>query len=125
MKLRKLCATAALVALLGVLSNGGCSKPAPKVRTYEELIADEIRALERLRAEQTARWPAEGKTDAQIKDMQAKVQDAIDKLKNPPPVPPPDDLPPGEPDKKGSPEPEKKGSPEPDKKGTPEPNKKG
>lgn len=98
MKLPKLGATAALVAILVLLS---CSKPAPTAKSYEAMIADEIRALEKLRAAKTAQYRAAGKSAAQIESMQKDIQGEIDKLKNPPPVPQPDDLPPAEPDKKG------------------------
>lgn len=136
MKLQKRCVTVAFAVLIGGLAPGGCSKSAPPpARSIQEMLADEIRSLEKMRVEETARYKAEGKSAEQIKSMQDKIQDSIELLKHPKP-PPPDDLPPPEPEKKGpTAEPEKKGPPpepetktppaEPEKKEpTPEPDKK-
>jgi hypothetical protein len=100
MRLRQLGATIAPVAILATLFGSGCGKPPPPTRSIQDLHADEIRGLEKLRIEETARYKAEGKSAEQIEAMKAGIQRQIEAIKNPPP--PPDDLPPPEP-------PEKKG----------------
>ncbi|MFO0809618.1 MAG: hypothetical protein U0746_13420 [Gemmataceae bacterium] len=91
-----------LAAGLAVLAPLGCAKPVgPPNKSPEEIKANEIRRLENMLLEDIEIAKKEGKTPEQIEAIKARYRDEIEKLKNPPPIPPAEQ-PVAEPSKKDS-----------------------